>query len=146
LVPNRTQRSVVLILQAESLLRIFNYGIEIFKKGSQSPRRAVELRNKKILNNPLVCIKVRSRDSSVGIATGYGLDGRDLIPGKGKIFLLSTPSRPALEPTQLLIQWVTGALSSEVKQPGGEADHSPPSRVVELYVHSPICLYGIVLN
>jgi hypothetical protein len=30
-----------------------------------------------------------SRDSSVGIATGYGLDGRGSIPGKGKKFFSS---------------------------------------------------------
>jgi hypothetical protein len=31
---------------------------------------------------------VVSRDSSVGIAAGYWLDGRGSIPGKGKIFSL----------------------------------------------------------
>jgi hypothetical protein len=31
-----------------------------------------------------------SRGSSVDIATGYGLDGRDQIPGRGKIFF-ATP-------------------------------------------------------
>jgi hypothetical protein len=45
----------------------------------------------------------------------------------GKIFLLSTSSRPVLEPTQLPIQGVPGALSPAVKRPGREADHSPPS-------------------
>jgi len=35
--------------------------------------------------------------------------------------------RPALAPTQSPIQWVPGALSLELKQPGREADHSPPS-------------------
>jgi hypothetical protein len=44
--------------------------------------------------------------SSVGIATGYGLDGRVSIPGRGKIFLFSIASRPALGPTQPPIQWV----------------------------------------
>jgi hypothetical protein len=34
----------------------------------------------------------RSRDSSVGIATGQELDDRDSIPGSGKIFLFSTAS------------------------------------------------------
>jgi hypothetical protein len=29
---------------------------------------------------------IRSRQSSVGIATGYGPDGRGLIPGRSKIF------------------------------------------------------------
>jgi hypothetical protein len=33
----------------------------------------------------------------------------------------------ALGPTQLPIQWVPAALSPEVKRPGREADHSPPS-------------------
>jgi hypothetical protein len=45
------------------------------------------------------------------------------------IFLFTTASRPALEPTQPPIQWVPGALSLEVKRPGLEADHSPPSSV-----------------
>jgi hypothetical protein len=40
----------------------------------------------------------RSRDSSVGIATSYGLDSQDSIPGKGKIFLF-TASRTNLGPT-----------------------------------------------
>jgi hypothetical protein len=45
-------------------------------------------------------------------------------------------------PTQPPIQWVPGALSLWVKQPGREADHSPPSSAevkewVELYIHSP---------
>jgi hypothetical protein len=39
---------------------------------------------------------LESRDSSVGIATGYGLDDRELggsSPGGGKNFLFSTSSR-----------------------------------------------------
>jgi hypothetical protein len=36
-------------------------------------------------------------------------------------------SRSILEPIQASIQWVTGALSLEVKRPGQEADHSPPA-------------------
>jgi hypothetical protein len=69
-----------------------------------------------------------SRDSSVGIATGYRLGGLDLIPSRGKIFLLySTESKPALGPTQPSIQWVLGVFSPGVKHPESEADHSPPS-------------------
>jgi hypothetical protein len=71
---------------------------------------------------------LRSQDSVVGIATGYGLDDRGVIvrvPVGSRIF--STLSRPALEPTQPSIQWVLGALSLGVKRPGHEADHSPPT-------------------
>jgi hypothetical protein len=36
-------------------------------------------------------------------------------------------SGPSLGPTQPPIQWLSGALTSEVKRPGREADQSPPS-------------------
>jgi hypothetical protein len=67
------------------------------------------------------------------------------------IFLFTTTSRTTLRPTQLSIQWVPGALSLRVKRSGLEADHSPPSsdevkECVELYLHSPIRLHGVVLS
>jgi hypothetical protein len=68
-----------------------------------------------------------SRDSSVDIAMGYGLKGRCSIPGRGKIFLFSTLSRPALVSTQPAIQRLQGVLSLRVQRPGREADHSPLS-------------------
>jgi hypothetical protein len=71
---------------------------------------------------------LKSRDSSVGIATSYGLDGRGIgvrVPVVVGIFLFSISSRPALGFTQPPIQWVPGALSPGVKRPGREADHSP---------------------
>jgi hypothetical protein len=46
-----------------------------------------------------------------------------------EIFLCSNMSRMDLQSTQLLIQWVLGALDKEVKWPRYEADHSPPSTV-----------------
>jgi hypothetical protein len=59
---------------------------------------------------------IMSRDSAVGIATGYGLDDgvgvRD--PVGARIF--STPSKLALRTTQPLIQWVPGG-----SFPGGKA-------------------------
>jgi hypothetical protein len=63
----------------------------------------------------------------------------------------STASRTALGSTQPPIQWVPGALSLGVKRPGREADYSPPSTAevkewVELYLHSPIRLHGVVLS
>jgi hypothetical protein len=60
-----------------------------------------------------------------GIVTGYGLDGRGFDSCQGQdIFLYS---RQALRPTQLLIQWVPGALPLGVKRRRREANHSSPS-------------------
>jgi hypothetical protein len=53
------------------------------------------------------------RDSVVGIATRYGLDGPGIESLWGRDF--SQPSRPALVPTQPPIQWVPGLF------PGGKA-------------------------
>jgi hypothetical protein len=95
----------------------------------------------------------RSRDSSVGIALGYGLEDRGprvRFPAGLGIFLFTTASRTALGPTQPPIQWVPGALSLGVKRPEREDEHSPPSsaevKCVELYLHSPIRLHGVVLS
>ena len=46
------------------------------------------------------------RDSSVGIATRYGLDGLGIVSRWGRDF--PHPSRPALGPTQPPVQWVPG--------------------------------------
>jgi hypothetical protein len=46
------------------------------------------------------------RDSVVRIATRYGLDGPGIKYRLGQDF--SQPSRPALRPTQLPVQWVPG--------------------------------------
>jgi len=55
----------------------------------------------------------RGQDSSVGIATRYGLKSPGSNPGGGRDF--PHPSRPALGPTQPPIQWVPGMF------PGGKA-------------------------
>jgi hypothetical protein len=68
-----------------------------------------------------------SRDSSVGIVLGYGLDywgSRVRLPAGLGIFLFTTASRTVLGPTQPSIQWVPGAFYLGVKRPGREADHS----------------------
>jgi hypothetical protein len=70
---------------------------------------------------------VNSHDGSVGISTGYVLEGRGSELSMGEIFLFSTTSRPAMGPSQPSIQWLPGALSPRVKRQGCEADHSPHS-------------------
>jgi hypothetical protein len=69
-------------------------------------------------------IQVKSQDTIVGIATGYGLDD----------WAVGVPS--------------PGDLSPGVKRPRREADHSSPSaevkKNVDLYIHSPQRLHGIV--
>jgi hypothetical protein len=75
-----------------------------------------------------ICLTLDSNSgpgSSVGIATGYGLDGPGIESWWGRDF--SHTSRLALGPTQPPVQWVPG-----VKRPGRGADHPPsPSAEVE---------------
>jgi len=46
------------------------------------------------------------RESAVGVATRYGLDGPGIESQWGRDF--TNPSRPVLGPTQLPLQWVPG--------------------------------------
>jgi hypothetical protein len=79
------------------------------------------------------------RDSSVGIAIGYGMNGPGIESRWRRDFL--RPSRAALGPTQHPIKRVMG-LFSEVQGPGCGAHHPPPSSAevkerVELYIYLP---------
>jgi hypothetical protein len=58
-------------------------------------------------------LRALGRDSSVGIATRYGLDGPGIESRWGRVS--PHPSRPAPGPTQLPIHWVPGLF------PGGKA-------------------------
>jgi hypothetical protein len=49
-------------------------------------------------------LKSKDPDSSVDVATGYGLEGKDSIHGRGNVFLYCTDSRLAPEPNQFSIQ------------------------------------------
>jgi hypothetical protein len=120
-------------------------------KGNLHSNLSTELKNAPELRSSKS--ESKSHDSSVGIAMGYGLDDRvlgfDSRRGLG-IFLFTTASRTALRSTQPPIQWVLGALSLEIKWPGREADHSPPSSAevknAWSYTSTPIRLHGVVLS
>jgi hypothetical protein len=97
---------------------------------------------------------VKSCDSSVGIALGYGLDERGRrVPfpgGAGKY------SRHHRDPIDAGAHPASYAMGTRGSFPGGKAawredDHSPPSSAgvkecVELYFHSPIRLHDVVLS
>jgi hypothetical protein len=70
-------------------------------------------------------IASRSRDSSVGKANAYMLDGRIASPGNDESCLLCMSPRPALGSTYRHIKWILGAILWGVKWPEREADHSP---------------------
>ena len=64
--------------------------------------------------------------SSVGIATGYGLDSRGSNPGGGEIFR-NCPDRPWAPLSLLYNQY---RVPGGKERPGRDADHSPPSSAV----------------
>ena len=79
------------------------------------------------------------QDSSVGVATRYGLDCSGIESWGERDF--RHPSRPALGPAQPPIRWVPG-FSRGVKRPGRGVHHPSPSSAevkerVELYLFSP---------
>lgn len=81
---------------------------------------------------------------SVYIATGYRLDGRNSIPGKGKRFSW-TSSRPALQPNQPSTQGIPRDFSSEIKRPEHESGRSLKSNA-EVKSHSLIGIHGELIN
>jgi hypothetical protein len=67
-----------------------------------------------------------SRDSAVGIATGYGLDGRrDAVRATVRARFFSSPLRLRAHPASYSMG--TGGSFPGSKAAGPEADHSPPT-------------------
>jgi hypothetical protein len=86
-------------------------------------------------------------------ATGYGLDDRGVgvrVPVGSRIF--SPPGRPdrLWGPHNLLSNGYRRLSPRGVKRPGSEADTPPTSAEVEknvdLYIHYPTRLHGVVLS
>jgi hypothetical protein len=97
---------------------------------------------------------MKSRDSSVGTALGYGLDDRGsrvrFPEGAGNFSLHHrVQNGSGAHPTS----YPMGSRGSflGVKRPEREIDHSPPysaevKECVELHLYSPIRLHGVVLS
>ena len=73
-------------------------------------------------------IPLEGSGSSVGIATGYGLDGPGIESRWGRDF--PHLSRTTLETTQPPVLWVPGLSRGDKKRPGRDANPSPPSSAV----------------
>jgi hypothetical protein len=86
----------------------------------------------------------KSRDSSVGIALGYGLDDRGSrvrFPAEAGNFSLHRRVQNGSGTHPASYAMGTRGSFLGVNRPGREADHSPPSNAevkdsVELYLHS----------
>jgi hypothetical protein len=90
---------------------------------------------------------VGSRDSSIGIATGYGLEeqgGGSSSPGRVKKFSLLhiVQTGSGVHPTSYKLG--IGVSFPGVKPQGREADRGQEN--VDLYIHSPIRLHGVMVN
>jgi hypothetical protein len=92
----------------------------------------------------------RSQDSSVGIATGYGLESPGSIPCRKQFFCFSQRPDRLWGPPRLLSNRYRASssrgLSGRVVKLTTHLYLVPRSRKLKLYFHSPICLHGIVLN
>jgi hypothetical protein len=93
----------------------------------------IYIRNKNLPVTYTACIliltnatanNITGRDSSVGIATGYGLDGPGIGSRWGARFLLHVQTGPRAHPAYCTMG--TGSFPG-VKRPGPGADHPPLS-------------------
>jgi hypothetical protein len=90
---------------------------------------------------------MRSRDSSVGIATGYGLDnqggGGSSSPSRIKKFSLLHIVQTGSGVHSTSYKMDTGGSFPGVKRQGLEADHSPPTsaEVKKMWIYTSTLLY-----
>ena len=66
------------------------------------------------------------RDSSVGIATRYGLDGPGIEYRWGARFSALVQTGPAAHPASCTMCTMSTGSFPDVKRPGRGADHPPP--------------------
>ena len=86
------------------------------------------------------------QDSSVGIVTGYGLDGPRIEPRWKARFSTHVQTGPGAHPASCTMG--TDSFPGDKERPGRDADPLPPSSAVghkrvELYLYSPYGPYGL---
>jgi hypothetical protein len=92
---------------------------------------------------------MRSRDSAVGIATGYVLDDRGVgvrVPVWSRIFTSSCCPDRLWGPPNLLSNVNGRALFPGLKRSGHEADHSPPTsaEMKKTWIYTSIHPYAFI--
>jgi hypothetical protein len=92
---------------------IHNWNLSLARELQRTPSQPIYFR----LTGYLSQYSTELRAERPGFNSRQGLE----------IFLFSIASRPALGPTQPLIECVPAAVSPGVERPGPEADYSPPS-------------------
>jgi hypothetical protein len=98
----------------------------------------------------IVTTEFTSRDSAVGIATGYGLDvPREVgvqVPVGSKIFSLLHLVQTGFEVHPASYPMGTGGTFPGIKRPGREADHSPPAsaEVKKMWIYTSTPTYSFM--
>jgi hypothetical protein len=94
------------------------------------------------------CKNMRSRDSLVGISTDYGLDGRGPIPLHGQSLSLphSVQSCSRTHPASYPVGTWGSFPMGKAARAWSWHPSSAEVKMVELYLHSPVYLHGIVVN
>ena len=100
------------------------YPVSVYLRPSSDPLSTSSVVKSEMLKHNYIILFMGSggRDSAVGIANRYGLDGPGIVSRWKRGF--PHPSRPALGPTQAPVKWVP-VLSRGVKRPGRGADPHP---------------------
>jgi hypothetical protein len=135
-------RLICVYQHSVSILRSFRQSqLAACLRGLISTLKIEALRSSKMLVNVYQNTRCYTTEGSEG---GYGLGDRCSFPGRGKSFFSSSHSPASLRGPPSLSRWYRGLKRRCMKLTTHL--HLVPKSRMELYLHSPISLHGIVLN